>query len=142
MKLSGFEILPHTVDMRMRVWGKTLKDLFRGALEGVASYLKPDFFSLVKRIPRTRKAISAEAVDINSLLVAFLSEVVAQSDIHNMVFTGATFKELGENFLEGELLGVPVDEFEHDIKAVSYHEVDIKKNPETGFYETMLVFDI
>lgn len=139
---KGFEILPHTGDMRLRVWGKTLKDLFENALAGVAFYLVPDLESLARTGKKVGQAIRVEAIDINSLLVEFLSEVLAQSDIKNVVFTAANFKEFGENFLDGELVGVRTDGFEKDIKAVSYHEVDVRKNPDTGFFETILVFDI
>lgn len=144
MDEQGFEILPHTADMRMRVRGKTLKDLFRNALRAVALYLRQDSEELgkLKEKTVTKLPIKIEAVDLNSLLIEFLSEVVAQSDIHNVIFTEVNFKKFGENFLEGRLAGLKVDGFEKDIKAISYHEVDIKKNPETGMYETLLVFDI
>lgn len=134
----GFEILPHTADMRIKVWGHTLEELFENALRAAAFYLKPDASSKSK-IKRTLKINS---VDINSLLVDFLSEAITLSDINNAVFGEVKFEKLGENFLEGELHGVKVDGFDKDIKAVSYHEVDIKKNPETGMYETVLVFDV
>ena len=45
-----------------------------------------------------------------------------------------TFVALNEDYT---LVG-----FDKDIKAVSYQGVDIKRNPETGLYETILVFDI
>ena len=138
----GFEILPHAADMHLRVWGKTLKDLFRNALGGVAFYLARDTESLVRAGKKVKQAIRVEAIDINSLLIEFLSEVRVQSDIRNAVFNAITLKEFGENFLEGELIGVRVDGLEKEIKAVSYREVDIRKNPETGFFETALVFDI
>ncbi len=140
----GFEMLPHTADVRMRVWGETLKELFQNALRAVALYLRPDLEELQKakeKIP-LKRPLKVEAVDLNSLLIEFLSEVVAQSDIHNSVFLDTSFKKFGENFLEGKLMGLKVEGFEKDIKAISYHEVDIHKNPETGMYETMLVFDI
>lgn len=139
---KGFEILPHTADMRLRVWGKNLSDLFAGALSGVAFYVRPDIEALARSGKKVKQAIRVEAVDISSLLVEFLSEVVARSDIQNIVFTAVKFGRFGENFLEGELSGVAADGFEKEIKAVSYHEVDIKKNPETGFFETILVFDV
>lgn len=140
--MDGFQILPHTADMRIRVWGGTLQELFGNALRGMAHYLAPAVFSLKGKVTRVRQAISIEAVDVNSLLVEFLSEVIAQSDIKNAVFTKVIFEKFGENFLKGELQGVAVDKFDKDIKAVSYHEVDIKRSPETGMYETALVFDI
>jgi SHS2 domain-containing protein len=144
MSDRGFEILSHTADIRMKVWGNTLKELFRNAVRGVAWFLRSDLEELAKSKEKSsvRHMINVEAVDLNSLLIEFLSEVIAQSDIHNSVFLDAAFKKFGENFLEGRLTGLKVDGFEKDIKAVSYHEVDIKKNPERGTYETMLVFDV
>jgi len=138
---DGFEILPHTADMRFRVWGKNLRELFKNAMRGVAFYLKPEISSL-KRIKKEKHSLKIEAVDVNSLLVEFLSEIIAQSDIQNIVFTDVSFKKFGENFLEGILSGIKVDGFDKDIKAVSYHEVDIKHNQASGFFETILVFDI
>jgi SHS2 domain-containing protein len=126
----------------MRVWGNTIKELFENALAGVAFYLVRDIDSLVRAGKKVKQAIRVETIDIDSLLVEFLSEVLAQSDVKNVVFTAATLRELGENFLEGEIAGVRVDGFEKEIKAVSYSEVDIKKNPDTGLFETVLVFDI
>ena len=139
---GGFEILPHTADMRMKVWGETLQELFQSALRGVASYLKEGRLELEQKEGRENQALKVEAVDINSLLVEFLSEVIAASDIKDAVFTEVVFKEFGENFLEGTLLGIKAEGFDKELKAVSYHEVDIIRNQKTGFFETMLVFDI
>ncbi len=138
----GFEILPHATDMRLKVWGKDIKELFLSALRGMAFCLKPEALELAKKHLDEKKEIIVEAVDIHSLLIEFLSEVIAQSDTLNTVFTDASFKKFGENFLEGVIRGKKAEGFEKEIKAVSYHEVDIKKNPETGLYETILVFDI
>lgn len=140
--MEGFEILPYTADVRMRVWGKTLQDVFCHALLGVSYYLKPEALELVKKGTKVKERVKIETVDLNALLIEFLSKVIAKSDIHNAVFITAAFKKFGENFLEGELRGIKADGFERDIKAISYHEVDIRKNPETGMYETTLVFDI
>lgn len=137
----GFEILPHAADLRVRVWGKKIEELFYAALRGAASCLGPEVLKYTKRELKEKKEIRIEAVDINSLLVGFLSEVVAQSDILNTIFPAVSFKKFGENFLEGELQGKKVDSFIKEIKAVSYDEVDIKKNQQTGLYETILVFD-
>lgn len=142
MTTENFEILPDAADTRMKVWGEKLEDLFCNALRGVAFYLRPDLAELGKTAKKVKEKIKVEAVDINSLLIEFLSAAIAKSDYGSAVFTGAKFKKFGENFLEGEILGIKVDGFEKDIKAVSYNEVDIKKNPETGSYETILVFDI
>ncbi len=136
-----FEILPDTGDLRLRVQGETLREVFRAALRGVALYLKPDA-AKAGGSAKVMQPIAIKAVDINSLLVEFLSEAVAQTDIRNTIFTQATFRTFGENFLEGELAGTAVEELERSIRGVSYHDVDIKKNPDTGLFEAVLVFNI
>lgn len=140
--MVGFEFLPHTDTVRLKIWGKQLEELFRNALRGVSFYLKSAVFEQKKKSLKGRHEIKIEAVDLPSLLIEFLSEVITQSDIHNKVFTDVVFKEFGENFLTGELTGSTVDGFDKEIKAVSYQDIDVKRNPETGMYETVLVLDV
>lgn len=137
-----FEIVPDDFGVRMHVRGKTVRELFRNAVAGLAAYMKPDIASVSKNRQQTREEISIETVDLNSLLVDFLSSVVAQADSKSAVFTGITFKKFGENFLSGELSGIATDQFDNEIRAVSYSDVDIRKNAKTGLYETMLTLEV
>ena len=128
--------------MRMRVWGNSVKDLFLNALSGVAAFLGPGILEAEKKEKPIRQKIEVKAVDLNSLLIEFLSESLTQSDIHGALFHAVSFKDFGDNFLKGTLSGFKAGEFANDIKAISDSEVDIKKNPETGLYETILVFEV
>jgi len=139
---QGFELLPHAADTRFKACGKTLKELFHNAVAGVAAFMKPGAALLSRRVRKEKQPIKVHALDMNMLLIEFLSEIVAQSDIHGKVYTDVVFKSFGENFLEGEIAGIKTDSFDREIKAISYDEVDIKKNPDTGLYETLLVFDV
>lgn len=139
---NGFEIVSNDLQTGLRIWGKTLKDLFRNALAGIAFYLKPDIFELKKIGERVHEKIKTDAVDLNTLLVEFLSKTISHAEIRGAIFTEISFKKFGENFLEAEIRGVKTTDFERDIKAIPYHDVDIKKNPETWFYETTLMFDV
>ena len=140
MKERGFEIIPEDGVVKMRVHGKTLEDLFRNAVRGVASYLKEGILDERASGEKEKRDIRIEAVDINSLLVDCLSHIVADSDMYNVVFLDIQFRTFGENFLEGELFGIPSHVFDNEIKAVSYTEVDVKRNP-AGFFETTIVFE-
>lgn len=142
MKNREFEIIPEDGIVKMRVWGKTLEELFGNSIKGVASYLRESSGESVHMGALQKHTIRIEAVDIHSLLVDCLSEVIAQSDIYTSVFPDIEFSKFGENFLEGEISGAPVEHFDNEIKAVSYQEVDIKKNPSTGNFETTLVFEV
>lgn len=137
---QGFDVLPEAVNLTIRATGKTLQELFGNALRGMAFYLHPDALRSVKGVRRIAETIRIDAVDVNSLLVEFLSEAIARSDAAGAVFADVAFRAFGENFLEGEIAGVAVAE-SRDIRAVSYQDIDIKKNPATGLFETLLVFE-
>ena len=142
MTEKSFEIISDEGIFRARTFGKTLNECFLNALKVFGWYLKPDIVSLVKKAKKVKNEIKVEAIDLNSLAVEFLSEVLSRSTADNLVPTGITFKRFGENFLEGDLIGISVDTFEKELKSVSYDKVDIKKNPETGLYEFILAFEI
>jgi SHS2 domain-containing protein len=133
-----YEIVGHTADVKMKVRGRTFQELFGDALRGMNSILK----SFIEgRGKKTRREIAVEAADRSALLVDFLNEALALSLIHREIYTEVMFRELSETFLRAGLVGVGVYEFDEDIKAVTYHEVEIKKN-ENGEWGTAIVFDI
>ena len=136
-------------DIRLKVFGSSPKELFKNAIYAVGYVQKPEITeqstvgALIGRLRGTRviEEFSVESMDYNTLLVDFLSEVLSKSDIHNIVFFDVKFKEFSELKIEGKIYGVKVDEFDKDIKAVTYHEVDVKER-EPGKWQTELVFDV
>jgi len=141
-------------EINCTVRGKTIEALFNNALRLVASIIKPEAVVpsgiripnpigfIMERGKKRREKIAVEAVDINSLLVSFLSEALTRSTLLNAVFTSLTVQRLGDSFLEGHLSGVAVDGFDREIQAVEEGPVNIKKDAETNLYETPLVFSI
>ncbi len=134
-----FEILPHTADVRIKVFGKTKKELFKNALSGMAEIQKKE--SEKSKGQTLRVKIKIQSPDINALLVDFLSEILYQSQINRAIFKDAEFLKFSDNEIEGEISGFKVDAFDKDIKAATYHELDIKKFP-GGIFETIIVFDV
>ena len=141
-KIQGFQLIADTHPVRISAWGKTINELFANSLRGMATLMKPTIFTARNSARKATQLLRVEAVDLNTLLVEFLSKVIGLSDIHNLVFTNVTFKNIGDNFLEAELSGVAADALEHEVKGVLYQEVDIKRNQQSGLYETTLEFDV
>lgn len=137
-----FKLISQDLDIKLIVSGKTLQDLFKSALRSVVFCLKPEILKLHKKNLQEKQKIKIEAADINSLLIEFLSKILVQVDVGSTVFADISFAVFGENFLEGEMAGVKADDFKQEIKAVSYEEIDIKRSPISGLYETVLVFDV
>ena len=131
-----FEFLPHTADVRVKVFGGTYQELFKNAMLVMAEMLKNQ-----KSQKLLKEKISVKSQDINSLLVDFLSEVLYRSQVHRAVFQEVKFLKFKDTELEAEIYGFKVDEFDEDIKAVTYYELEIKESTAGGF-ETIIVFDI
>ncbi len=132
-----YEIIKHTADLRMKVGGKTPEELFAEALRGMMGVLKEESEKGEKR----KRTIVVQSADRTSLLVDFLNEALAQAQINREIYDHVVFGRFSETALEAELEGAAVGAFDEDIKAVTYHEADVKRN-EKGGWETMLIFDI
>lgn len=133
-----FKILSHTADLRMTATGKTIKELFSSALAGMTSYLAP---KIPKNLKSVRRTISLASPDRTTLLVDFLNEVLSLSLINKEAYDKIIFKNLADTKIKAEIYGSTVENFGKDIKAVTYHEADVRQN-EKGEWETTLVFDI
>ena len=143
-----FEILPHTADIKIRVYGKTKKDLFRNAVAGMFQAIRPivsecdevDDRIVCPELPEHHQ-IETEASDEKSLLVDFLSDALYLSDVYNEAYFDATIDELSERHIKATVHGVQVTGFEVvEIKAVTYHELDIKQVDDC--WQADIVFDI
>ena len=61
--------------------------------------------------------------------------------VNEEIYNEVKFLEFSETKLKAKIYGQKVDEFDEDIKAVTYHEVEIIKNDKGGF-EAVIVLDI
>ena len=78
-------------------------------------------------------------MDINSLLVDFLSEILAKSQINKKIYLVKKLKiDEDKIILKAEIAGYSVDRFDEDIKAVTYEDLNIKKI--SGKLQTDLCF--
>jgi len=136
-----FEILPHTADARVKVFGETHEELFKNALLAMAGISKSQKSNL-KSQKLFQTKINIKSPDINSLLVDFLSEALYQSQMNKVIYSEVLFSKFSDTELQAEIRGNKVDSFDEDIKAVTYHELEIKKSPPAGGFETIIVFDV
>ena len=135
--MKGYQVLEHIGDAKIKVFGKTKEELFLNAMLGMAALLKPKFKT---KKPKVRY-IKIQSSDINALLVDFLSEVNYLRQINMEIYDNVKFIEFSDTYLEAEFSGYEVEEFGDDIKAATFHELNIKKNKD-GLWETAIVFDI
>lgn len=131
----GFEEISHTADWSVRVWAQDLPSLFAEAGQAMNSLSG----AVTGNSPRLKRTFEAEAPDAESLLVAFLSELVYYQEQENLSFD--TFKiEVRSEKLKVEMEGVQISSVDKAIKAVTYHNLQIKETDQG--LETTIVFDV
>ena len=134
--------MEHTADIRMQVEGDTLAELFRAALLGMDELLSPGICNnKSKSSGQIQCEISVVSSDATALIVDFLSEVLTYAYEKKTVFCKIDFQQIGEKKLKARIYGKKVSSFAEDIKAVTYHEAQVRKN-EKGNWETLIIFDI
>ena len=80
MKKNKSSILNMTWDIKIKIVGKTLDNLFLQALEGLAQSVYRNYKA--NQTDQITLSIKVSSIDINSLLVDFLSEVLYKSEIN------------------------------------------------------------
>lgn len=134
---KNYEILEHKADLKIRVFGKTKEELFSNALLAEADYAKPD----VACDKKMTRQIKISSPDLPSLLVDFLSEVLYLSETNKETYNAVKFIKFTDTELEAEIFGQEVERFGEDIKAVTYHQLEVHER-EDGFWEAIILFDI
>ena len=143
-----FEQLPHTADIKIRVFGSSVKELFRNAVIGMFQVVRPiaagcrveEDLLVCDELPIARE-VSVNSIDQSALLVDFLSDLLSLSDIHNEAYLDATIHELSDTQVRATVRGVKVTGFEVvELKAVTYHECQISEKD--GRWQVDIVFDI
>ncbi len=132
---QGFEEVPHTADWSLRVWAADLPALFVQAARGMNSLAGAQLAAG----PRLARSFRHSADDLESLLVAFLSELVYLQEHERL-----GFDEFRIRFTDGSMVadlhGAPLASLAKPIKAVTFHGLDIVHAPQG--YEAQIVFDV
>ncbi len=138
--MKRIKVLPHTADVRLWIEADRFEELFEAALEGMSGLIK-EWQAELKKGKRVVEKINLEAPDITALLIDFLSSALTLAHQRKAVFTNIVFEKLSDTSIDCTIKGFETEGFDDDIKAVTYHEADVKRNNANRF-ETMIVFDI
>jgi SHS2 domain-containing protein len=150
---SGWETLDHTADLGFRAWSPTLQGLFTEAATAV--------LSLGVALDRVRQAaereVRLEGIDAEELFVSWLQELLFLWTVEG--FVGCRFElkihppegqeSQGTWRLTGLVSGEAWDPERHeaytDIKAVTYHNLDIRQERDRSgatAYRVDVILDI
>ena len=135
MKFHGFEEINHTADLALRVWGENYQELLIQAAKGFYHLLNAN-----SQDNSAAKHVFALQKDTHeAMLVDFLNELLFLCENKKKILHSFSFKE-EDGKLIVEANSDQVDSIERDIKAVTFHDLDIKK--ESNGLKTTVTFDV
>lgn len=132
---QGFEEIEHTADAALRVYGNDWGGLFVNAARGMFSLLA----DWEDTAPGAGQEISLEAIDGESLLVDWLSELLYLHEMEGIVYTSFEMVSISPTALEAVVRGTDRWNARTVIKAVTFNDLRIEKTSQG--YATTIVFD-
>jgi SHS2 domain-containing protein len=125
---KDFEIIDHTADVGIVAYGDNIGQAFGNAARAL--------FSLITELDSVAEVVCRDtelsAVDEESLLVAWLNELIYLFDTENIVFNRFDVAVLPGVVLRARSYGEKVDESKHrlktGVKAATYHMLRVEKD--------------
>lgn len=140
IEMKKFEIFPHTADIGIRVYGKSLRELFENAGEGTLFLMRED--ENIENIEELDFEIKSDFIEM--LLNKFLNEFIYLFDSKFFLIKDFKIYEFNENFIKGKFFGERFDEKRHKIKyaikACTLEDMIIEKVD--NLYKVDIIFDI
>lgn len=125
--MQPFHILEHTADIGFEAFGATRQEVFGNAARALM-HLIVDLEAIA---PEQKTLLHAEASDMPSLLVNWLSEVLYLFDAEGWLFRDFEIEKLTDHSLEAMARGEKFDRTRHQVKllvkAVTYHQLDLRE---------------
>ena len=138
-----YEIIDHTADLSIKVYGKDLEELLKNC-----SAAMMDMICDLNTIElKNQYSVSSSGNSEEQLLVNLLQELLYLHEVKKLLFCKFEFK-INDNIknreVEGNVWGEEIDFSRHDllndIKAVTYS--DLKVEHENGKLSVKITFDI
>ena len=138
--MKRYEQFPHTADIGVRAYGKSLKELFENAafamfdiladLEGITDDLTEKF--------------KLEAANPEELLIAWLDELLYRFYTRQIILSEFKIEEMTDKSLAATAYGRSVranrNRLKTEIKAATYADLAIKKTVDG--YSVEIIFDV
>ena len=136
-----YEFFDHTADIGVRVFGATLPELFVHAAQAMYTVLG----ELEKTGDRRQKTVELHAELLEDLLHDWLAELLYAIEAEHVLYDEFAISNLRSPILTATLSGGPIDfarsHLNEEIKAVTYHRLQVQQQPD-GTWQATVIFDV
>jgi SHS2 domain-containing protein len=135
-----YRVFDHTADLGVEIFAKTKEELYTHAAFSVF-----DLMADLKDVsPRETRKIAVDGTDPEDLLVNYLREVLYLFNGKRLLLQAFLIDTLNDHHLSGTVEGDFFDPARHhlkrEIKAVTYHNLQILETPEG--WRGRVIFDV
>ena len=139
--MNKYEIIEHTADVGISVWGDGLSGLFEMAAKGMFSLI----VSEIPANPTETRQIILAARTHEDLLVSWLNELIFLFEVYEIVpveYDLTVGKDEDHYSLTAQIncLNIDPELIECEIKAATYHNLQITEN--NNQFQTKIIFDL
>lgn len=127
-----FEILEHTADVGLRARGTRLEEAFAGVAEGLATLLGAWF-----RGVGTEQRVHVEGQDLDSLLAAWVDELLYLHEVQDAVFGGFNVERVSDQRLDARVRTAPRGDRKLEgvgVKAATYHRLEVGRSTDGSWF--------
>lgn len=139
-RMKRFEVLDHTADVGIIVYGEQLNSLFENAGEALFHLIT----DLKKVRPRAERKIAIGGKSLERLMVEWLTELLYLHDVENLLFKRFVVESVGGEGLKAKVKGEIFKEGVHviktGVKAVTYHHIEVRQE-EKG-WKAQIILDL
>ncbi len=130
-------MIDHPSDIGIEAFGKDKKELFENAAFGMMDVMfgNPDEKNLNQHFN-----VKVSAEDIESLMIAWLSELLYIIDSKKVSLWVLEITKLTDKELEAKVLGGKIIKTRLFIKAATYNQLEIKKEKDN--WKARIIFDV
>jgi len=144
--MKKYKLIDHTADAGIEAYGKNLNGLFENAAAGMFVVLCDP--TEVK--PKKSVVVRVKAKTLEDLMHHWLTELLYRVNKEEILFRRFKVKITGKYFLSGRASGEKINSLKHhlkaEIKAVTYHQLEIKRYAKSGLrryaYKVRVIFDV
>ena len=136
-----FEFFDHTADIGVHIYGRNLAGLF----ENAASALHEALGRFHKTPAALQKTIDLQAESAEDLLHDWLTDLLYEIEASHILYDRFEFHDVTPLRLTATLHGGLIDftrsQANEEIKAVTYHQLRVKSQPD-GSWRATVIFDV
>ena len=144
--MKTYEIINHTADVGIKVYGKDLENLFLNAARAMFEVMIEETKrkSIFQKEEQKKFLVNKRASGIEDVFVAWLSELLYLFSAEGLIMDRADIQRLDSECIQAEVTGRIFNpdfcRVKTEIKAVTFHELEIEQTDKG--YQAQVIFDV